>query len=149
MKRKILPTLCLSLALTSCKEELLTSPKPIVDECEELVLSMSTATLTKGLIKDTQLPNGSSVGITIKDTYEDRAERMSKELCRQFRNLNVTGPYTPAVSKVADQHIRMLRISLPKDRNLKARKESIKSIVSAFEKEKKYDSHITINVDPV
>ena len=69
MKRIILPALCLSLALTSCKEELLTSPEPIVDECEELVLSMSTATLTKGLIKDTQLPNGSSVGITIMDTY--------------------------------------------------------------------------------
>ena len=93
-------------------------------------------------------PYSRIIELTIKDTYEDRAERMSKELCRQFRNLNVTGPYTPAVSKVADQHIRMLRISLPKDRNLKARKESIKSIVAAFEKEKKYDSHITINVDP-
>ena len=93
-------------------------------------------------------PYSRIIELTIKDTYEDRAERMSKELCRQFRNLNVTGPYTPAVSKVADQHIRMLRISLPKDRSLKARKESIKSVVAAFEKEKKYDSHITINVDP-
>ena len=69
MKRIILSTLCLSLILTSCQEDLLSPPEPIVDECEELVLSMSTATLTKGLIKDTKLPNGSSVGITIKDTY--------------------------------------------------------------------------------
>jgi hypothetical protein len=30
---------------------------------------MSTAELTKGLIKDTRLPDGSSVGITIKDDY--------------------------------------------------------------------------------
>ena len=73
---------------------------------------------------------------------------MAKELCRQFKSLNITGPYTPAVSKVADQHIRMLRISLPKDRNLKSNKDSIKRTVATFEKEKKYDGHITINVDP-
>ena len=93
-------------------------------------------------------PYSRIIELTIKDAYEDRAERMAKDLCRQFKNLNITGPYTPAVSKVADQHIRMLRISLPKDRNLKSRKESIKATVATFEKEKKYDSHITINVDP-
>ena len=93
-------------------------------------------------------PYSRIIELTIKDTYEDRAERMAKELCRQFKNLNITAPYTPAVSKVADQHIRMLRISLPKDRNLKSNKDSIKRIVATFEKEKKYDSHITINVDP-
>ena len=93
-------------------------------------------------------PYSRIIELTIKDAYEDRAERMAKDLCRQFKNLNITGPYTPAVSKVADQHIRMFRISLPKDRNLKSRKESIKATVATFEKEKKYDSHITINVDP-
>ena len=93
-------------------------------------------------------PYSRIIELTIKDAYEDRAERMAKELCRQFKSLNITGPYTPAVSKVADQHIRMLRISLPKDRNLKSNKDSIKRTVATFEKEKKYDGHITINVDP-
>ena len=68
MKRIFIPALCLILALVSCQEELLTPPEPMPEELVALELSMSTATLTKGLIKDTQLPNGSSVGITIKDT---------------------------------------------------------------------------------
>ena len=63
MKRIFLPALCLILALVSCQEELITPPEPIPEELVALELSMSTATLTKGLIKDTQLPNGSSVGL--------------------------------------------------------------------------------------
>ena len=39
------------------------------DPAVPLEISMSTAELTKGLIKDTRLPDGSSVGITIKDDY--------------------------------------------------------------------------------
>ena len=68
MKRIILSTLCLSLILTSCQEDLLSPQEPIADKCKALVLSMNTAALTKGLIKETRLPNESSVGITIKDT---------------------------------------------------------------------------------
>ena len=68
MKRIILSTLCLSLILTSCQEDLLSPQEPIADKCEALVLSMNTAALTKGLIKETRLPNESSVGITIRDT---------------------------------------------------------------------------------
>lgn len=69
MKRILLPAFCLILAITSCQEELPTPTEPMPEELVPLELSMSTATLTKGLIKDTQLPDGSSVGITIKDTY--------------------------------------------------------------------------------
>lgn len=68
MKRTFIPALCLILTLISCQKELITPPEPMPDELVALELSMSTATLTKGLIKDTHLPNGSSVGITIKDT---------------------------------------------------------------------------------
>ena len=68
MKRIFIPALCLILTLASCQEKLITPPEPMPEELVALELSMSTATLTKGLIKDTQLPNGSSVGITIKDT---------------------------------------------------------------------------------
>ena len=46
------------------------TPEPIPsDPAVPLELTMSTAELTKGLIKDTKLPDGSSVGITIKDDY--------------------------------------------------------------------------------
>jgi hypothetical protein len=60
----------------------------------------------------------------------------------------VSGPYSPTVDKVADQYIRTIRLSLKKDRNLISRKEKLRKSVSAFEKENRYDGHITINVDP-
>ena len=88
------------------------------------------------------------VEIEIKDTFEDRAERMAGRLCRKLSGMNFTGPYKPAVSKVADKHICMIRISLAKDRMLKIKKNRIRSIITSFEKENRYDGHITINVDP-
>jgi primosomal protein N' (replication factor Y) len=88
------------------------------------------------------------VEIEIKDTFEDRAERMAGRLCRKLSGMNFTGPYKPAVSKVADKHICMIRISLAKDRMLKIKKDRIRSIITSFEKENRYDGHITINVDP-
>jgi hypothetical protein len=60
----------------------------------------------------------------------------------------VTGPYAPVVDKVADMHIRSIRLSLKKDRNLASSKSAIMTAVHKFEKSQKYDGHITINVDP-
>lgn len=99
------------------------------------------------------------VEITIKDTYEDRTERMAMRLGNIMRkNFEpagapvlggpVTGPYAPVVDRIADHHIRTIRINLKKDRYLTAGKESIRTIVKEFEKKQKYDGHITINVDP-
>ena len=99
------------------------------------------------------------VEITIKDTFEDRAERMAMRLGNIMRGHfepkgapilggPVTGPYAPVVDRIADQHIRTIRISLKKDRNLAIGKESIRTAIRDFEKNQKYDGHITINVDP-
>ncbi len=98
------------------------------------------------------------VEVNIKDIYEDRAERMARQLGAVLRNRfekgngflgsPVTGPYAPAVDKIADHYIRSIRISLKKDRNLSAGKSAIREIVLNFEKDHKYDGHITINVDP-
>ena len=93
-------------------------------------------------------PYSRIVEIEIKDSFEDRAERMAGRLRRKLGNMNITGPYKPSVSKVADKHIQMLRISLAKDRNLKSNKENIRNAILNFEKENRYDGHITINVDP-
>ena len=99
------------------------------------------------------------VELMIKDTFEDRAERMAMRLGnilrRHFESKDtpilgspVTGPYAPVVDRIADQHIRTIRISLKKDRNLSNGKEAIRTIIREFEKKQKYDGHITINVDP-
>lgn len=69
MKRKLLPAVLAMITLCGCQDEIIT-PEPIPsDPAVPLEISMSTAELTKGLIKDTKLPDGSSVGITIKDDY--------------------------------------------------------------------------------
>ena len=69
MKLTLLPAVLAIISLYGCQEEIMT-PEPIPsDPAVPLELSMSTAELTKGLIKDTKLPDGSSVGITIKDDY--------------------------------------------------------------------------------
>ena len=112
----------------------------------------STANFSFDLLQERQdfgyPPYTRIVEIEIKDNFEDRAERMAGKLCRKLSGMNLTGPYRPAVSKVADKHICMIRISLAKDRMLKSSKDRIRSIILNFEKENRYDGHITINVDP-
>lgn len=96
-------------------------------------------------------PYSRIIEITIKDTFEGRAERMATRLAQTLMesiSQTVTGPYTPAVDRIADSHIRKIRISLKKDRFLKAEKLRLKESVRLFEKESGYDGHITLDVDP-
>jgi primosomal protein N' (replication factor Y) len=89
------------------------------------------------------------IELTFRDRFEDRAEREASELVKTLgRSFDITGPYSPAVDKVADQHIRMVRISLKKDRNLSLNKRMILEKIHEFEKSRRYDGHISINVDP-
>ncbi len=88
MKRTFIPALCLILTLISCQKELITPPEPMPEELVALELSMSTATLTKGLVKDTHLPNGSSVGITIKDTQGYYSGELYNNVVYTSRNDN-------------------------------------------------------------
>lgn len=99
------------------------------------------------------------VEITFKDISEKRCNKMSRiladSLCRKFASPGrglldspVTGPYAPAVDKIADNHVRVIRLSLKKDRQLTSNKTALKQIIASFEKEYKYDGHISVNVDP-
>ncbi len=103
-------------------------------------------------------PYSRIIEIIVRDSIEERAERMiwslSIDLRRRFDtgggilNSPVAGPYSPAVDKIEDHHIRVIRLSLKKDRTLAAAKSDLKAIISNFEKSHKYDGHIIINVDP-
>ena len=120
--------------------------------------SLSTSLLQER--KDFNFPPFTRIiEINVKDNFEDRAQRMSEKLAICLRNQfarnegsflddPVTGPYSPVVDKVADQYIRTIRLSLKKDRNLTSGKEKLRKTVGVFEKENRYDGHITINVDP-
>ena len=100
-------------------------------------------------------PYSRIIELNIKDTFEDRAERMSTKLAEAIVNKlscdtrnTVVGPYSPAVNKVADNHIRTIRICLRKDRNLPFHKKSLMESIKVFEKENRYMGHISVNVDP-
>ena len=96
-------------------------------------------------------PYSRIIEIDIRDRYADRAERMAGRLADALTKrfgMALSGPYTPAVDKIADEYIRAMRISLKKDRNLVSGKRDIMDIVQKFEKANKYSGHITLNVDP-
>ena len=92
------------------------------------------------------------VQLIVKDPNEKRADFLSAQLAEKLRPVlpqgAVTGPYAPAVDRIAEQYIRHIRIMLPRDRQLTAHKEAIAACVSAFEKERKYTGHIVLDVDP-
>ena len=96
-------------------------------------------------------PYARIVEITLKDSNEKREEAISNKLAARLRMAFpelVTGPYSPAVDRIADQHIRKIRLSLKKDRSLSQNKSLIKTLIASFEKECRYDGHITLDVDP-
>ena len=88
------------------------------------------------------------VELTVKDMFEDRAERMSAKLADTLHQSFTCVLYRPVIDKIADQHIRKIRISFQKDKALTSNKKALKNAVISFEKERKYDGHITIDVDP-
>ena len=89
------------------------------------------------------------IEIAVRDNNEKRADLMVSVLSDRLRNsFDITGPYSPAVDKVADMHIRLIRVSLKKDRNLSLHKVRLMQEIRSFEKERKYEGHMTINVDP-
>lgn len=88
------------------------------------------------------------IEITVKDNYADRVERMSGWLSERLSKFEMTGPYLPVIDRIADQHLRKIRICLPKDRTLFEKKKMIREIISRFETSYKYDGHIVIDVDP-
>ena len=97
------------------------------------------------------------VELTFRDMFEERVERMSSAfsaaLERAYGSINpdtisMTPPYRPPVDLISDQHIRKIRVCLKKDRHLSGNKKILKNAVADFEKQRKYDGHITIDVDP-
>lgn len=96
------------------------------------------------------------VNVVMKDSNLERLERLSSLLSLQLRGAGVfpgqgvtaTPVFAPAVDKVSDEYIRMVRISFPKDRNLSANKEALARILREFAADRKYDSHISVDVDP-
>lgn len=88
------------------------------------------------------------IKILLKDSNEKRLEYLSKELSREIAPLGipVEGPYSPSYAK--EEPLREIRLLLPRDKALSARKAQIGPIVTAFEQARKYPGHIVLDVDP-
>ena len=89
------------------------------------------------------------VEITLRDTSEDRVRKAASLLASKIQlGFDTTGPYAPSVDRVAGQYIRIIRISMKKDRNLPGLKRQLCDIIRRHEKKHRYEGHITVNVDP-
>ena len=90
------------------------------------------------------------VDVVIRDKAEKRLNYMARLLADSLRPQGglVLGPYEPQTLAGEPVPTRIIRIGLPRDRQLKARKGAIAATVAGFEKEHRYNGHIAIDVDP-
>lgn len=118
------------------------------------IISGTDTDLTNDLLTERKTfnfpPYSRIIEITLKDNNKSRLERMSMKLAERLSGkMNMIGPYTPINEKYADMYLKSVRITLKKDRNLQEHKRVLKKVIYDFEKECRYDGHLTINVDPI
>ena len=129
------------------------------------IVNGETKTFSDSLLAERKMfgfpPYSRIVEITIRDKNQKRADLMASRLAAILRQVfkgpasqgmlassPVTGPYSPVVDKVQEEHIRCIRVSMRKDRTLAANKSALNETVLKFEKDQKYGGYITLNVDP-
>lgn len=123
------------------------------------LLNNQNKELSQDLLQERKLfgypPYSRIVEIEFRDSSQSRAGRMSESLAGELqkwafsvKGVNIVGPWSPAVDKTDNQYIRKIRISLAKNRELSANKETILKIIDSFEKKWNYNGHIGIDVDP-
>lgn len=127
---------------------------------EQFPTPVTAADYKTGLLEERQTfhypPYTRIINIILRDEKLERLDRLAGTLSLVLRGagtfpgqgVEVTPTFAPAVDKLRDEYIRIIRISLPKDRNLSANKSALGRLIRSFATERKYDSHITIDVDP-
>ena len=104
------------------------------------------------------------VNVILKDASEARVEEMSRELALAIRSafgisvagfvqnatmpVSVLGPYPPTVDRQAGLYIRIVRVSLRKDKALSANKKKLAEVVRRFDSENAANGRIALDVDP-
>ena len=90
------------------------------------------------------------VDVVLKDQAGKRLNYMARLLADRLRPLGglLLGPYEPQTPTGEPLPTRIIRLALPRDRQLKGRKGAIAATVAAFEKEQNYSGHLAIDVDP-
>lgn len=103
------------------------------------------------------------IQITLRDSDEGSATSLAAALARAIRcefgisglvrnqadQVSVLGPYAPAVDKVSNLYIRLIRVSMMKNQTLMDNKRRLASLVSDFGKENRCSAQLTLDVDPL
>lgn len=93
------------------------------------------------------------VDIHVYDGNEARLEKLGTMLALELEKVegiqSVMGPFPLPAQAGRTEAARCIRLTLPRDRRLQATKTSVNVLLSAFEKERKYQGHISTDVDPV
>ena len=103
------------------------------------------------------------IQITLRDSDEGSAISLAAALARAIRSefgisglvrnqadqVSVLGPYAPAVDKVSNLYIRLIRVSMMKNQTLMDNKRRLASLVSDFGKENRCSAQLSLDVDPL
>lgn len=81
------------------------------------------------------------------EALESLAFQLGQQISSAVPGVDLEGPMPPEYEKPAAVQIRKLRVVLPKDRGLAARKAGLKKITAQFAKERGCDVHL--DVDPL
>ncbi len=88
------------------------------------------------------------INIYLRHSNEARVETLAQTLAYELADFNPDGPALPPIDKEAGQHVRVLRITLPRDKTLAQSKRLILKKIRLFESTQSCPSAITIDVDP-
>ena len=100
-------------------------------------------------------PYSRMVDVIVRDTNAGRLAKLAGLLAEALKgfastsSFTLAGPFAPRRGRETAPDTLVIRITLPKDRRLPARKKEIAETISDFEKSYKYTGHITLDVDPV
>ncbi|MCI6328292.1 MAG: primosomal protein N' [Bacteroidales bacterium] len=103
------------------------------------------------------------IQITLRDSDEGSATSLAAALAKAIRSefgisglvrnqadqVSVLGPYAPAVDKVSNLYIRLIRVSMMKNQTLMDNKRRLASLVSDFGKENRCSAQLSLDVDPL
>ena len=103
------------------------------------------------------------IQITLRDSDEGSATSLAAALARAIRSefgisglvrnqadqVSVLGPYAPAVDKVSNLYIRLIRVSMMKNQTLMDNKRRLASLVSDFGKKNRCSAQLSLDVDPL
>ena len=125
---------------------------------KSLTGAQDASMVTDRLLKERKLfgypPYSRVINTILRDRNIQRIELMGRSLSALLagtlgRGAKVIGPYSPAVDKTAGENIRIIRVMLPKDKNLRSSKAALQETAEKFARERKYSGHISLDVDPV